>query len=157
MESTMHANSRLMNEINRENKVIIDARNRQTTLRHYWPEIVSEKRVTMDPEIATVIWVPADVWSREPQRIHDRSVKLITKIDSCLTHGIIKYIMLGWSRNRQRKLSHCRTRNHLWNWVTADGWNRQRILIHGWRTKSIEKTYSSLTHGIVWEKCVTTD
>jgi len=48
-----------------------------------------------------------------------------------------------WSLNRQRKLSHCRTRNHLWNWVMADGWNRQRILIHGWWMKSKDKTGSS--------------
>jgi len=50
-----------------------------------------------------------------------------------------------WSRNRQRKLSHCRTRNHLWNWVTADGWNRLRILIHRWRMESRVKTASTLT------------
>jgi hypothetical protein len=43
------------------------------------------------------------------------------------------------------------------NWVTADWWNRQRILIHGWRMKSIEKTESSLTHGIVSENCIATD
>jgi len=29
------------------------------------------------------------------------------------------------------------------NWVTVDGWNRQRILIHGWRMKSKDKTGSS--------------
>jgi len=43
------------------------------------------------------------------------------------------------------------------NWGTADGWNRQRILIHDWSMKSIEKTESSLMHGIVCENCVTTD
>jgi hypothetical protein len=60
-----------------------------------------------------------------------------------------------WSRNRQRKLSHCKMRNHLSNWVTADGWNRQRILIHGWGTKSKDKTGSSLTHGIASETAST--
>ena len=37
------------------------------------------------------------------------------------------------------------------NWVTADGWNRQQILIHHWCMKAIEKTESSLTHGIASE------
>jgi hypothetical protein len=37
------------------------------------------------------------------------------------------------------------------NWVAADWWNRQRPLIHDWRMKSIEKTESSLTHGIASE------
>ena len=37
------------------------------------------------------------------------------------------------------------------NWVAADWWNRQRTLIHDWRMKSIEKTESSLTHGIASE------
>jgi len=43
------------------------------------------------------------------------------------------------------------------NWVTADGWNRQRILIDDGCMKSIEKTESSLTLGIVCENCVTTN
>jgi hypothetical protein len=43
------------------------------------------------------------------------------------------------------------------NWVKADGWNRQHILIHCWRMQSIEKTESSLTYGIVSENSVTTD
>jgi len=120
----------------------------------------------------------------------------------------------SWSRNRQRKLSHCRTRNHFWklshgwrmestaqpthkidtknrfmanawncqplsanvdpeviskssvtvereiifeNWVMLNGWNRQWILIHDFQMKSIEKTQSSLTNGIVCENCVTRD
>jgi hypothetical protein len=41
------------------------------------------------------------------------------------------------------------------NWVASDGWNWQRILIHDSQMKSIEKTESSLTHGIVYENCVT--
>jgi hypothetical protein len=55
MESTAHGNSRLTNEINRENRVIVDAWNRQGKLRHYRPEIVSENRVTVDLEIATEV------------------------------------------------------------------------------------------------------
>jgi len=37
------------------------------------------------------------------------------------------------------------------NWVAADWWNRHRTLIHDWRMKSIQKTESSLTHGIASE------
>jgi len=157
MESTAQANSRLTNEINRENRVIVDAWNCQRKLRHYWPEIVSENRVTVDPEIATVIWVAADVWSRQRQRMHDRRVKPIAKIDHVWRMESSNTLYQCWSRNRQRKLSHCRTRNLLWNWVTAEGWNRHRILIHDWRTKSKEKRASLWTHGIVSENCVTTN
>ena len=42
------------------------------------------------------------------------------------------------------------------NWVLDDAWNRQRKLIHGGRMKSVEKTESSLTHGIAGENRVTT-
>jgi hypothetical protein len=97
IESTANTNSRLTNEINRENRVIVDAWNRQGKLRHYRQEIVNENWVTVKREIIFE------------------------------------------------------------NWVKGDGWNRQRILIHGWRMKSIEKTESSLMHGIVSENCVTTD
>jgi len=55
MESTANTNSRLTVEINRENRVIVDAWNRHFKLRHYRPEIVSENRVTVDLEIATEI------------------------------------------------------------------------------------------------------
>ena len=75
MESTAHANSRLTNEINRQNRAIVDAWNRQWKLRPYWPEIVSENKVTLDIEISTEIWVPADVWSRQCQRIHEGGLK----------------------------------------------------------------------------------
>jgi len=61
MELIAHANSRLTNEINRENGVIGDAWNRQWKLRPYWWEIVSENKVTLDIEISTEIWVTADV------------------------------------------------------------------------------------------------
>jgi hypothetical protein len=70
MESTAHTNSRLTNEINWENRVIVDAWNRQWTLRRNRSEIVSENRVTGDLEMATEVWVTADVSSRQPQRIH---------------------------------------------------------------------------------------
>jgi len=55
MESTVNSNSQLTDEINRENRVIGDAWNRQLKLRHYRPEIVSENRVNLDLEIATEI------------------------------------------------------------------------------------------------------
>ena len=55
MESTANTNSRLMEEINRENRVIVDAWNRHCKLRHYRSEIVSENSVTVDLEIATEI------------------------------------------------------------------------------------------------------
>jgi hypothetical protein len=55
MESTANTNSRLTDEINRENRVIVDAWNRQCKLRIYRPEIVSKKRVTVDLEIATEV------------------------------------------------------------------------------------------------------
>jgi len=55
MESTAHTNSLLTYEINRENRVIVDAWNRHCKLRHYRPEIVSENRVTIDLEIANEI------------------------------------------------------------------------------------------------------
>jgi hypothetical protein len=64
MESTAHTNSLLTYEINRENRVIVDAWNRHCKLRPYRPEIVSENRVTIDLEIANEIWVKTDVWSR---------------------------------------------------------------------------------------------
>jgi len=53
MESTANTNSRLTDEINRENRVIVDAWNRHCKRRHYRPEIVSENRVIVDLEIAT--------------------------------------------------------------------------------------------------------
>jgi len=43
------------------------------------------------------------------------------------------------------------------NWVTDDAWNRHRKIIHGGRMKSVEKTESSLTHGIAGENRVSTD
>jgi hypothetical protein len=55
MESTAHTNSRLTNEINRENRVLVDAWNRQRKLRPNRPEIVREKKVTGDLEIATEV------------------------------------------------------------------------------------------------------
>jgi hypothetical protein len=55
MESTANTNSQLMEEINRENRVIVDAWNRHYKRRHYRPEIVSENRVTVDLEIATEV------------------------------------------------------------------------------------------------------
>jgi len=55
MESTAHTNSQLTNEINRENRVIVDAWNRHCKLRPYRQEIVSENRVTVDLEIATEV------------------------------------------------------------------------------------------------------
>jgi hypothetical protein len=94
MESTAHTNSRLTNEIKRQKRVIVDAWNREWKLRHYnWPKIVSENKVTVDLEIATEISVAADIWSRQRQRIHDWREKPIAKIDSCLTHGIVKHTM----------------------------------------------------------------
>jgi len=94
IESTANTNSRLTNEINRENRVIVDAWNRHYKLRHYRPEIISENRVTGDLEISTEVWVTADVWSWERQRTHERHIKPIAKIDSCVTHGIVKHTML---------------------------------------------------------------
>jgi hypothetical protein len=94
MESTAHTNSRLTNEISRENRVIVDAWNRQWKLRPNRPEIVSETKVTGDLEIATKVWVTADVWSRQRQRIHERRIKPIAKIDSYLMHGFVKHTML---------------------------------------------------------------
>ena len=139
MESTANSNSRLMDEINRENRVIVDAWNRQWKLRPYRPEIVSKNRVTVDLEIATEVWVTADVWSRQRQRMHERRIKPIGKIDSCLTHGIVKHTMQCWSINPQRKLSHCTTRNHLWK------------LSQGLRMESIANTNSRLTSEIIRE------
>jgi hypothetical protein len=157
MESTTHTNSRLTNEIKRQNRVIVEPWNREWKLRQHRLEIVSENKVYVDLEIATVIWMAADVWGRQRQRIHERGEKPIAKIYSCLTHGIVKHTMPVLIQKSAAKLSHCRTRNHLWKWLTVDGWNRQRILIHGWRTKSKEKRESSLTYGIASENCVTTD
>jgi hypothetical protein len=145
MESTANTNSRLIDEINRENRVIVDAWNRQWKLRPYRPEIVSKNRVTVDLEIATEVWVTADVWSRQRQRMHERRIKPIGKIDSCLTHGIVKHTMQCWSINRQRKLSHCRTRNHLWK------------LNHGWRIESTANTNSRLMNEIIREHRVIVD
>ena len=93
MESTANTNSRMTDEINRENRVIVDAWNRHWKLRHYRPEIVSENRVTVDLEIETEIRVTIDVWSRQCQRSHELRIKPIAKTDSCLTHGIVKHTM----------------------------------------------------------------
>jgi len=93
MESTENTNSRLTDEINREKRVIVDAWNRQWKLRHYRPEIINENRVTVDLEIAPKVWLTADVWSRQRQRIHERRIKPIAKIDSSLRHGIVKHTM----------------------------------------------------------------
>jgi hypothetical protein len=134
VESTANTNSRLTSEISRENRVIVDAWNRQWKLRHYWPEIISENRVTVYLEIATEIWVTADVWSRQLQRIHEPRIKPIAKIDSCLTHGIVKHTM-----------SHSRTRNHLWK------------LSHGWRMESTVNSNSRLTIEIMRENRVMVD
>jgi len=134
MESTTHTNSRLTTEINRENRVIIDAWNRQWKLCHNWPEIISEKRVTVDLEIATEVRVTADLWSQQRQRIHERRIKPIAKIDSCLPHGIVKHTM-----------SHSRTRNHLWK------------LSHGWWMESTAHTNSRLTNEINIENRVIVD
>ena len=53
MEPTANTNARLTDEINRENRVIVEAWNRHCKLRHYRPEIVSENRVTGDLEMTT--------------------------------------------------------------------------------------------------------
>jgi len=146
MESTANTNSRLTDEINRENRVIVDAWNRQWKLRHYRPKIVSENRVNVDLEIATEIWVRADLWSRQRQRIHERRIKPIAKIDSCLRHGIVKHtIWHSRTRNHIWNLSHCRTRNHLWK------------LSHGWRIESTANTNSRLTNEINRENRVIVD
>jgi len=41
------------------------------------------------------------------------------------------------------------------NRVTVVVWKQQQKLVHGWRMKSIGKTESSLTHGIVSENIIT--
>jgi hypothetical protein len=88
----------------------------------------------------------ADVWSRQRQRIHERRIKPIAKIDSSLTHGFVKHTM-----------SHSRTRNHLWKlshgwrmeWTAhTNSWlmneiNRENRVI--WRMKSLVKTASQPT------------
>ena len=134
MESTANTNSWFTNEINRENRVIVDAWNRQWKLRHSRPEIVSENRVNVDLEITTEIWVTADLWSRQRPRIHERHIKPIAKIDSCLMHGIVKHTM-----------SQSRTSNHLWK------------LSHGWRMESAAHTNSRLTNEINRENRVIVD
>jgi hypothetical protein len=76
MESTPNTNSRLTHEINKENRVIIDAWNHR--LNCVPPsQKLSENKVGADIEITTEILVTADVWNRQ----HDLRVKLIAKID----------------------------------------------------------------------------
>jgi len=89
MELTPNTNSRLTNEINRENRVIVDAWNRLWKLRHYRPEIVSENIVARDLEITTEIWVTTNAWNRQ----HDLRIKSKPKIDSWLTHGIVNHTL----------------------------------------------------------------
>jgi len=141
-----------MNEIIIENRIIVDAWNRHCKLHHYRQEIVSENRVTVDLEIATEVWVTADVWSRQRQRIHERRIKPIAKIDSSLTHGFVKHTM-----------SHSRTRNHLWklshDWrmeLTAHTNSRLTNEINienrvNWRMKSLVKTVSQPTRNRQWK------
>jgi hypothetical protein len=121
-----NTNSRMKKEINRVNRVIVEAWNRHLFLRHNWLEIVSEKIVHIDFEIATEIWVTADVWNRQ----HDLCIKSKPKIDSWLTHGIVNHtpnadpeiISENWVTIEREIIFE--------NWVTADWWNRHRILIH---------------------------
>ena len=103
MESTANTNSRLTKEINRKNKVIVDAWNRLWKLRHYRPEIVSKNRVT------------ADWWNRQRPLIHDWRMKSIEKTESSLTHGIASETASLLTINLQRKHSRWRPWNHNWN------------------------------------------
>jgi hypothetical protein len=141
MESTVNTNSRLTNEINRKNRVIVDAWNRLWKLRHWRPEIVSENIVGADLEITTEIWVTTDVWNRQ----HDLAIKSIEKIEWWLSMELSNTLCQCWSRNRHQKLSHCRTRNHLWK------------LSHGWWMESTANTNSRLTNEIKSENWVTVE
>jgi len=135
-----------MDEIIRKNSVIVDAWNRQWKLRHYRPEIVRENRVNVDLEIASEIWVAADLWSRQRQRIHEGRIKPLAKIDSCLMHGIVKHTMShSRTRNHLWKLSHYRTRNNIWK------------SSQGWRMESAANTNSRVTNEINRENIVIVD
>jgi len=47
----------------------------------------------VDLEIVNEYWETVDVWNRQRQWIHGRRIKLIAKIESSLTHGILKNAM----------------------------------------------------------------
>ena len=141
MESTTNTNQWFANEINREKRVIVDAWNHHWKLCHYWPLIVGEKIIAGELEIITEIWVTADVWNRQ----HDLCVKSIAKIDSWLTHGIVKNTKPMLSRNRHRRLGRSRTRNQLWK------------LCHCWWMKSTTNTNPRFTNEINRGKRVIVD
>jgi hypothetical protein len=100
MEWTAKTNSRWTHEISWENRVIVDTWNHWWKPRHYWPEIISENRVTVDLEIIgenLVIvereiiienWVTHDAWNRQRKLIHGGHMKSVEKIELSLTHGI---------------------------------------------------------------------
>jgi len=145
MELTANNNSRFTYEINRENRFIIDAWNRLWKLRHYWPEIVSENIVAV---ALNRNWNLSDSWCMEstarPTHQIDRKNRFMAIAWNCQTHYAntdSEIVNENWF-TVEREIN-------FENWVTADGWNRQRILIHDWCMKSIKKTESSLTHGIV--------
>jgi hypothetical protein len=157
MESTAHTNSRLTNEINWENRVIVDAWNRQWKLRRNRPEIVSEKEW-----LVTLKWPLKYEWQLT---YGVDSVKEFTATHK--TYSKNRFMFDAWNRQTHYASADPWIVSENWvtvereiifeNWVKADGCNRQRILIHGWRMISKEKTESSLTHGIVSENCVPTD
>jgi hypothetical protein len=171
MESTTNTNSRLMHEINRENRVIIDAWNRQRPLIHDWRmKSIEKTKSSLTHGIASE---SASLLTRNRQRKHSRcrpwnhNWNLIDswrvewtsrprhQIDS-KNRLMIQYGIITHSTNADPEIV-----TEKWvtvereiifeNWVAAGWWNRQRTLIHDWRMKSIQKTESSLTHGIASE------
>jgi len=54
---------------------------------------VNENKVTIDLEIVKEYRVTAGVRNPQRQRLHDRLIKFIAKIESWLTHGIVKNAM----------------------------------------------------------------
>jgi hypothetical protein len=101
-------------------------------------------------------WNLSDSWSMEltarPTHQIDRKNTFMANAWNCQTHSANadpEIITKNWVTVEQEIIYE--------NWVTNDWWNRQRILTHDWRMKSIKKTESSLMHGIASANCVTTD
>jgi hypothetical protein len=139
-----------MHPIDSKNRVMTDAWNCQKCYVTADPYIAGEKTVTVDLEIVNEYWVTPDVCNRQRQWIDDRHIKSIAKIESWLTHGIVKNVVslpIHKSSAKTESLFNMIIVNEYW--VTAGVWNRQRQWIHDRCIQSIAKIESWLTHGIV--------
>jgi hypothetical protein len=142
-------NSRTMHQIDIKNRVMADAWNCQKRYVTVDTQIINENWVSVDIEIVIENWVTTDVWNRQRKWIDDRCIKLVAKLDSWLTHGIVKNYVVADTQIVSENWVSVDIEIITENWVTANVWNRQRKWIDDRRIKLIAKMDSWLTHGIV--------